>query len=86
MSRIEEDKLREECIHMEVVVDAYDEVERSLGWYYYLQDNLQFPFKAKCISKRVTSPLQVGTTVEVTGIPPEEDCAHEMFVTVKWQK
>lgn len=40
---------------MEIVVDAYDEIERVLGWYYYLKDNLYFPFSATCISKRATS-------------------------------
>ena len=28
-------KIREERIEMEVVVDAYDESERTMGWYYY---------------------------------------------------
>jgi hypothetical protein len=37
---------------MEVVVDAYDEVERAMSWYYYLEDRLHFPFDAVCIAKR----------------------------------
>ncbi len=86
MAQIKGDKVREERIIMEVVVDAYDEVERSLGWYYYLKDTMQFPFKAKCIGKRATSPLQVGDKVEVIGMPAEDDCEHEMFVNIKWQK
>ena len=37
---------RERRITMEIVVDAYDTHERAMGWYYYLQDQLQFPFTA----------------------------------------
>jgi hypothetical protein len=29
------DEAREERISMEIVVDAYNEVERAMGWYYY---------------------------------------------------
>mgnify|MGYP002777159226 FL=1 len=43
MSRDEE---RETRIMMEVVVDAYGPEERAMGWYYYLQDTMQFPFTA----------------------------------------
>jgi len=52
MSQIKENKERERRIDMEIVVDAYNEVERAMGWYYYLQDGLKFPFKARCIQKR----------------------------------
>lgn len=31
-------------MRMEIVVDAYDEVERALGWYYYIKDNIQVRF------------------------------------------
>ncbi len=82
----EKDDAREERIHMEIVVDAYDEVERALGWYYYLESTLQFPFKAECVSERATSPLQVGERVEVTGTPSEDECKYEMFVNVGWQE
>ena len=71
---------------MEIVVDAYDEEERSLGWYYYLENTLQFPFKAECVSRRATSPLQVGERVVVTRMPSEAECKYEMLVNVGWQK
>ena len=86
MPRIKENKAREERIIMEIVVDAYDETERALGWYYYLKDNLSFPFKAKCIVERPISPLDKGEKVEVIGMPPEDECEKEIFVTIKWQK
>src|ERR1051325_3307878 len=85
MPRIKENKAREERIIMEIVVDAYDETERALSWYYYLKDNLSFPFKAKCIVERPISPLNKGEKVEVTGMPPEDECEKEIFVSIKWQ-
>jgi hypothetical protein len=40
MPTIKEDKAREHRIEMEIVVDAYNEIERAMGWYYCLQDKL----------------------------------------------
>ena len=58
---MERDAAREERIIMsEVVVDAYGPEEQAMGWYYYLQDKLQFPFEAICINKRRTSPVKAG--------------------------
>lgn len=67
---------------MEIVVDAYDAEERAMGWYYYLEDVLKFPFLAKCIAKRVISPLRVGDEIEVIDLAPLEECYHEMFVMI----
>jgi hypothetical protein len=83
MPGIKTDEEREERIIMEIVVDAYDEIERALGWYYYLNDNLCFPFSAKCISKRTISPLKIGDKVEVLDMPSEEECEHEIFVNIR---
>ena len=49
MPKVREDKTREERIIMEIIVDAHGPEERSMGWYYYLTDNLNFPFKGRCI-------------------------------------
>ena len=38
------DETREERISMEIVVDAYNEQERAMGWYCYLEEKLSFPF------------------------------------------
>ncbi len=86
MGKVKEDPEREERIIMEIVVDAYDEIEKSLGWYYYLEENLQFPFTAACIAKRAISPLQVKDEVEVIRMAGEDVCEHEMFVIIRWGK
>lgn len=45
---------------------------------------MQFPFTAICISKRRISPLKEGSTVEVVGMAPEDECEQEMFVEIAW--
>lgn len=77
---------REERIAMEIVVDCYNEDERAMGWYCYLGEQLQFPFTAVCIAKRAVSPLRVKDEVEVIGMAPEDECEHEVFVTIRWEK
>lgn len=85
MAKIERDAEIEERITMEIVVDAYGPEEQSMGWYYYLQDTMQFPFTANCINKRRISPLKDGQTVEVVGMAPEDECDREMFVEIDWE-
>ena len=57
-----------------------------MGWYYYLEDRLRFPFIATCVAQRAISPLRIKDEVEVIGLPGEDECAHEMFVTIRWEK
>jgi Calcium binding len=85
MAKLAEDAEREERIMMEVVVDAYDSEERAMGWFYYLQDKIQFPFQAKCLAKRRSSPLAVGKTVKVVTMS-ESECDHEIFVDIEWEE
>jgi hypothetical protein len=84
MPSIERDEAREERISMEIVVDAYGPEEQAMGWYYYLDDTLNFPFKTRGIAERRISPLEVGEEVEVSGMLPEDECRHEMFVEIRW--
>ena len=85
MAKPKPDPVREECIHEEVIVDAYGPEEQAMGWYYYLEDKIHFPLQAKCIASKVTSPLRAGESVEVRGLAPEDTCATDMLVLVRWQ-
>ncbi len=76
---------REERISMEIVVDAYDAWEQAMGWYYYMEDSLRLPFPATCVKKRDVSPLKPKEQVDVVGLPSEEECESEMFVTILWK-
>lgn len=84
MTPIPKDPEREERIVMEIIVDAYGPEEQAMGWYYYLQDEISFPFIAICIAERAISPLHTGDEVEILDMAPESECEHEMFVETRW--
>lgn len=81
MSTVERDDEREHRIEMEVVVDAYSSEEQAMGWYYYLEDTLGFPFEAKWLTQGHQLPHK-SEKVSVVGLAPEEDCSTEMYVEV----
>ena len=86
VSKVEKDEAREYRIDMEIVADAYNGEEQAMGWYYYLDDTLSFPFLTRCIVKRAISPLEVGDEVEVFGMAPAAECEREMFVMMPWER
>jgi hypothetical protein len=86
MKKPKKDKEREERITMEIVVDANGPEEQAMGWYYYLEEKLRFPFTAICNEKRAISPLLVKDEVDIIGMAPEEECEREMFVTMQWER
>lgn len=86
MAGILRDDEREERITMEIIVDCYGPEEQAMGWYGYLDDTLPFPFTARCIERRATSPLEPGDEVEVIGMADADDCAHDMLVQIHWQR
>ena len=83
MSSVEEDKIREERIETEIIADAEDKEERAMGWYYYLDDTLNVPFKAKWKKKpRGKSATVEEKTVEVLGMASEDECERDMLLEV----
>jgi hypothetical protein len=86
MTHLDKDEEREERIHMEIIVDAYGPEEQATSWYTYLSDTLQFPFSARCIVRRTTSPLEPGEEVNVVAMAPDEECEHDMLVLIQWNR
>jgi len=84
MSKIERDEEREYRISNEAIIDAHGPEEQALGWYYYLEEKIQFPFDAKCMRERSISPLRNDEIVKVIGMVGEYDCMAEMFVKIEW--
>ena len=85
MKNRKKDPIREDRIDNQAIVDAYGPDERALGWYYYLENKLQFPFQARCIAANIVSPLSKGETVQVLHMAPEEACSTDMLVLIPWQ-
>jgi hypothetical protein len=86
MAKSKKNSERENRIAMEIIVDANGPEERAVGWYYYLEEKLHFPFPAKCIAERAISPLHKGDEVEIVRMAPEEECQHEMFIMMRWER
>ena len=84
MMRVAEDEEREGRISLEVVVDANGPEEQAMGWYYYLSDKIEFPFRARCSSQRSISPLRKDEEVVIEAMAREDDCMAEMFVMTRW--
>jgi len=81
-----QNKDREERIVMEIIVDCYGPEEQAMGWYYYLEEKLRFPFTAVCSEKRAISPLKIKDEVIVLEMAPDEECEKEMFVMIQWDR
>jgi hypothetical protein len=84
MAKSKRDEVRKDRIQNEAIVDAYGPEEQSLGWYYYLENKIHFPFQAKCIRAKAVSPLLKGETVEVRCLAPENVCSTDMLVQIRW--
>ena len=84
MPKRKKDPVREERIRGHAIVDAYGPEEQALGWYYYLDNKIKFPFSACCIGSRAVSPLRKGETVEVRRLAPEDSCTHDMLMLIRW--
>ena len=83
-SKAQKDEEREHRISMEAIVDAYGPEEQAMGWYYYLEEKISFPFQGKCILERKVSPLKLKEVAEVISMAPEDECEREMFVVIRW--
>jgi Calcium binding len=84
MKKPKKDPVREDRIHNEAIADANGPEEQVMGWYYYLEDKIRFPFQAKCIAAKVVSPLRKGETIEVQRMAPEDACSADMLVLIRW--
>jgi hypothetical protein len=84
MAKPRRDQVREDRIHNEAIVDAYGPEEQALGWYYYLENKIRFPFEARCMRAKAVSPLLKGERVEVRRPAPEDACSTDMLVQIRW--
>lgn len=85
MTKARRNHHRENRIREEIIVDAYGPEEQAMGWYYYLEDKIQFPFHAQCIASVPTSPLRKGDSVEIRKMAPEDSCSSDMLVMTRRQ-
>lgn len=59
-------------IDYEIIVDAYDEYEQSMGWFYFFDETLEFPFTATATLKKRGGQVDVKS-VKIVGLSSKED-------------
>jgi hypothetical protein len=77
-------EIREERIN-DLLADCHGEDENSSAWFYYLAEEVTFPFNAKCIKKLSNSPLKENEEVEVIDIDCDIDIMKGIFAQIKWE-
>ena len=82
---INKDAAREQRIIMEAIVDANGPDEQAMGWYYYLDDKITFPFTAECIAVNKRAPLELGEKITALQMSGEDYCEHDMHVDISWK-
>ncbi len=68
----EKDEERDDRIHDEIIVDAYDEYEQAMSWYIHLNDNLVFPIKAK-VKLRLRGGKTEEKAVQIVEVDPKSE-------------
>jgi Calcium binding len=68
----EKDAERDYRIHDEIIVDAYGDEEQAMSWYYYMEENLEFPIKAK-VKLRLRGGKTEEKAVKIVEIDPESE-------------
>lgn len=53
-------------------MDCYDEIEVSMGWYYFMEETLEFPFKATVPLKKRDGSTEMKE-VKITGLASDEE-------------
>jgi hypothetical protein len=60
--------------------------ERCSAWICDLEDELEFPFRTRCVAARKSSRLKSGEKVEIVSMLDENcDEPSEIFVQARWQ-
>ncbi|MEM6700861.1 MAG: calcium-binding protein [Bacteroidota bacterium] len=69
-----QDPTRDQRIHSEIVVDAYDEGEVNMSWFYYFEENLNLPFKVyiKTEFRNGSHGSALTEIVKIVSAPEEE--------------
>ncbi len=71
-------KIFDDKLYDEILVDSKDIYEQNMSWYYYAQDYLEFPFKAKIELKKRNGKREVKE-IEVLDLSEDLSNFEESF-------
>ena len=69
----------QDIIEGQIIVDCYDEYEMAMGWFYYLSDNMSFPFKAKVSVENSVGSLKKDDIVNVVELMNSDEEMISMY-------
>lgn len=72
-------------ITYEIIVDCYDDHEVKMGWYYYMEEKLGFPFHATVDIKKRGGKKETKK-VEVLELTSDEEFGDDMMVGVAFDE
>ena len=59
-------------IDYEIIVDTYDDIEMSMGWYYTFDERLVFPFRATAQLQKKDGSIDLKS-VKIVGLHSDEE-------------
>jgi len=59
-------------IDYEIIVDSHDEYEMSMGWYYFMEESITFPFKATAQLKKRDGSIEKKEVI-IVGLSSDEE-------------
>jgi len=72
-------KEMQEIIDDEILVDCYDDDEVNMGWFYYMEGHLEFPFKARLDVKKRDGSTQLKSVEVLKLASTAQNFAGEAF-------
>ena len=75
----------EHRIDYEIIVDCYEDHEVQMGWYYYMEDKLNFPFTATVEIEKRNGQKELKK-VEVLKSTCKEEFGEDMMVGVAFDE
>ncbi len=73
------EKEMQDIIDDEITVDCYDEEEANMGWYYFMSESLEFPFRALTKIKKRNGTTEERTLEVVSDATDAERFGGEAF-------
>jgi hypothetical protein len=77
----EKDEVREDRIYSDIVVDAYDDDEVGMSWFYYLDETMTFPFKATMEQKK-RDGSKMNVAIEVLSVQVKNPSSWDLRLEV----
>lgn len=75
----------DDFIYNNVIVDCHDQYEQKMSWYYYLRDELEFPFIAYAVVESIEekSNALVSVRIDVQSLADESSIDNYLGIMIR---